>query len=367
MNHVLFTNNSNDENLYAQDVILKLAATAEQTSDHPISRALLQAAKEKHLILDNLTENAAINHVGSGVICTISFGTIFVGNRLLMKDNHIIEPTNLDTTMWGLEIQGKTVICVALNTILIGLIAIADIIKPEAYNCVSALRLLGYDVWMVTGDHRTTAIALAEQLDLSSDRVIAGVLPKHKANKIEELQALGHYVVMIGDGINDSPALAQANLGIAIGAGTEVAIEAADMVLIRSNLYDLVIALDLAKTVFRRIKLNFIWATLYNIIAVPYAAGIWYPWTKIILPPQYASLAMAASSVSVVLSSMSLWLYKKPAYLNDTRLINITNTPLLIDRIPKQIDKMMNGNNNSPTYHKLRIDDNDMNNIDNEV
>ena len=155
---------------------------------------------------------------------------------------------------------------------------------------------------------------------------------------------------------------------IIIGAGTEVAIEAADMVLIRSHLHDLVVALDLAKLVFHRIKLNFIWATIYNLIAIPYAAGIWYPWTKMILPPQYASLAMAASSVSVVLSSMSLWLYKKPAYLNDIRLINITSTPL-IDSIPKTIDQIVNRiHQKNGLYSPIQnMEEYDLTNNNNEV
>ena len=143
--------------------------------------------------------------------------------------------------------------------------------------------------------------------------MLAGVLPKDKVLKVEELQHTeGRSVAMVGDGINDSPALAEAHLGVAIGAGTEVAIEAADMVLVRSHLHDLVVALDLAKVVFARIKWNFVWALCYNLLAVPYAAGVWFPWTHVLLPPQYAGLAMALSSVSVVLSSMALWLYKRP-------------------------------------------------------
>lgn len=197
----------------------------------------------------------------------------------------------------------------------------------------------------MTGDNRTTAEALAEELDLPKERVLAGVLPRDKVTKVRELEDQGRFVAMVGDGINDSPALAQAHLGVAIGAGiytffyslmktllcahyyfirlfinnagTEVAIEAADMVLIRNNLHDLVVALDLARVVFRRIRLNFIWATIYNFLAVPYAAGIWFPWTRLVLPPQYAGLSMAASSVSVVVSSMALWLYKRPAVLTD--------------------------------------------------
>jgi len=221
--------------------------------------------------------------------------------------------------MGRLQREGKTAVCVAIDRIPVGIIGISDTPKAEAYSCISALRSMGCDVWMVTGDNQATAEALADDLDIALDRVIAGVLPQDKASKIEELQKMGCHVAMVGDGINDSPALAQANLGIAIGAGTEVAIDAADMVLVRSNLHDLVVALDLAKLVFRRIKYNFLWATIYNLIAIPYAAGVFFPLTKLILPPQYAACSMAVSSVSVVLSSMSLWLYRKPAYISEPR------------------------------------------------
>ncbi|KAJ1422638.1 HAD-like domain-containing protein [Ochromonadaceae sp. CCMP2298] len=215
--------------------------------------------------------------------------------------------------MWNLEVQGKTAVCVAVGGAVVAVLGIADTPKAEAHSTIKALLAMGLDVWMITGDNRTTAEALADELDLSKDRVLAGVLPADKARKVRELQdIMGRRVAMVGDGINDSPALVEAHLGVAIGAGTEVAIEAADFVLIRSNLHDLVVALDLAKVVFSRIQYNFAWALVYNLLAVPYAAGVWYPWTHLLLPPQYAGLAMAFSSVSVVLSSMALWLYRRP-------------------------------------------------------
>jgi soluble P-type ATPase len=181
---------------------------------------------------------------------------------------------------------------------------------------VTALRAMGIDIWMCTGDHKVTAEAVAAEFGIPKNRVIAGAMPQDKVAKIESLVAMGHSVAMVGDGINDSPALARADLGVAIGAGTHVAIEAADMVLVRSNLLDVVVALDLAKVVFRRIRLNFMFALMYNVIAIPYAAGVWYPLTRKQIPPQYAGLAMAMSSISVVVSSMALRLYKRPAALS---------------------------------------------------
>eukprot|EP01032_Pedospumella_encystans_P007845 gene7845-9354_t len=304
--------------LELENNLLVLAATAEQSSDHPLSRAILHAAKDRHLKLFALAEDATVMFVGSGVQCdTGAHGIVLVGNRALMEEQQVALSPQLDATMWDLQIQGKTAICVAVNNVIVGVLGIADTAKEEAYSTIRALHALKIDVWMVTGDNRTTAEALAEELEIPKDRILAGVLPKDKVAKVQELQTQGRYVAMVGDGINDSPALAQAHLGIAIGAGTEVAIEAADMVLIRSHLHDLVVALDLARLVFNRIQVNFVWATIYNILAIPYAAGCWFPYTHLVLPPQYAGLAMALSSVSVVISSMCLWLYRRPLYLVD--------------------------------------------------
>jgi len=195
-------------------------------------------------------------------------------------------------------------------------------------------------VWMLTGDSRTTAEALADELEIPRERVMAGILPKDKVNKVEELQSMGQFVAMIGDGVNDSPALAQSDLGVAIGTGTQVAIEAADMVLIRNNLHDLVVALDLAKVVFTRIKWNFVWATFYNAVAIPYAAGVWFPWTKMLLPPQYAGLAMAMSSVSVVLSSMMLRCYKRPNYLNSEVALQKKLSGSMLDKAKRRLNSI---------------------------
>jgi Cu+-exporting ATPase len=203
-------------------------------------------------------------------------------------------------------------VLVAAQSKVIGIVGISDPPKPEAYTTMTALASMGLDVWMLTGDCKTTAEAVARELGIEAHRVLAGVTPADKVAKVRDMQANGEVIAMVGDGINDSPALAQADVGIALGAGTQVAVEAADMVLVRNNLHDVVVALHLAKAVFRRIQWNFVWATVYNFIAIPFAAGVCYPWTRATVPPQYAGLAMAFSSVSVVLSSLALKFYKRP-------------------------------------------------------
>lgn len=223
-----------------------------------------------------------------------------------------------DSSMWDIEVQGKTAVCVAVDHEILGILGIADVPKPEAYLAVTTLRGAGIDVWMVTGDNKTTAEAIADEFGIPKNRVVSNAMPQDKVAKVRELQRAGRSVAMVGDGVNDSPALASANLGIAIGAGTHVAIEAADMVLVRSNLLDVVVALDLAKVVFRRIRINFMFALMYNILAIPFAAGVWFPYTHMQVPPQYAGLSMAMSSISVVASSMAIRFYKKPLILTGT-------------------------------------------------
>lgn len=302
--------------------VLQLAASAEQASQHPLAIAVIAGAKSKNLPLHPLTENAFEVLNGLGIKFQCSEGQVAVGNRQLLSELGISLPQIVDEAMWKIELHGKTAVCVVVDKTILGLLAISDTLKPEAFQTIHALRTLGVDVWMVTGDNQTTAEAIAEELDIPTDRVLAGVLPAEKASKIRELQNGGDgttsgpvRVAMVGDGINDSPALAQADLGIAIGVGTQVAVEAADMVLIRNNLTDVVVALDLAKLVFNRIRWNFLFSFIYNIVAIPFAAGVWYPWTHMLVSPQYAGLFMALSSISVVLSSLTLRLYKRPRVL----------------------------------------------------
>lgn len=296
------------------DYILFLAALAEQHSGHPLAMAIVQEAGRRGLVIPMQPEGAYSEELGRGVTCdSPEYGLIRVGNRANMQSAGIDIGVSEDAALNDLEVRGKTAVCVSRNHRIVGVLGIADSVKPDAAESLLALRGMSIDVWMVTGDHRTTAESVAEELGLPRDRIVASAMPGDKVAKVRELQDLGRVVAVVGDGINDSPALAQADLGIAVGAGSHIAAEAADMVLIRNQLADVYMALHLARMVFHRIKINFIWASIYNVVAIPFAAGIWYPWTHMFLPPQYAALAMALSSVSVVVSSMLLRLYKRPS------------------------------------------------------
>ena len=292
--------------------LVRLVATAEQCSDHPLARAVLEYARQRQISIPALPSSAFENHPGIGVSCHYDGNVISVGNRILMERAGRALNPKIESAMWDLEIQRKTAVCVSYGSALIGIIGISDALKLDAAFTVQSLRSQGIDVWIATGDHRTTAEIVADEVGVSRDRLLSGALPADKVAKIRELQSQGRVVAMIGDGINDSPALVQADFGIAVGRGSHIAVEAGDMILVRNNLFDVVVAIDLAKIVFRRVKWNLLWAVLYNIIAIPVAAGVCYPWTHMAVPPQYAGLSMAMSSMSVILSSLSLRWYKKP-------------------------------------------------------
>ena len=319
LNPGLHSRSSDDSSLESKcNKMLRLAATAEQASEHPLAKAILDAARNRGLLLENLQPSAFESTTGCGVRCVSNEGVILIGNRSFLEGHEVHLSSVIDSSMWSIEVQGKTAVCVALDSEVLGVLGIADVPKPESLLAVTALRSMGVDVWMVTGDNKTTAEAIADQFDIPKDRIISGAMPQDKVEKVLELQRAGRSVAMVGDGVNDSPALAAADLGIAIGAGTHVAIEAADMVLVRSNLLDVVVALDLAQVVFRRIKINFMFALLYNILAIPFAAGVWFPYTHMQVPPQYAGLSMAMSSISVVASSMALKLYQRPSIISQS-------------------------------------------------
>ena len=247
---------------------------------------------------------------GRGLSCLVNGKEVFIGNREWMAEHNAEIDPRVEATLRSYERDGNTAICVGVNGELAGVLGVMDVVKEEAKSTVSALQRMGIQVWMVTGDNQRTADALAAQVGITN--VLAQVLPAVKATKVRELQAQGMQVAMVGDGINDSPALAAADLGLAIGNGTEVAIEAADVVLVRDNLHGVVTALDLSRVVFNRIRLNMVWAMAYNVIGIPIAAGILFPFLELRLRPEFAALAMALSSVSVVLSSLALRFYKAP-------------------------------------------------------
>ena len=277
-----------------KDKILRLAASVEQRSEHPLGEAIIKKAKEKNLKLLGLEKFKSIT--GQGVKAVIQKKQVYVGKKLAKTKSYSQEKT--------LSNQGKTVVFVYLDNQLAGMIAIADTLKENSKKAVAALHKLGLEVVMITGDNEKTAKAIAKQVGI--DRVLAQVLPQDKAERVKQLQKEGKRVAMIGDGINDAPALAASDVGIAMGAGTDVAMESAGITLMKSDLMDLVVAISLSKQTMRIIKQNLFWAFFYNSAFIPIAAGALYPFFGILLNPIFASVAMTISSLSVILNSLRL-------------------------------------------------------------
>ncbi|KYQ89208.1 P-type ATPase [Tieghemostelium lacteum] len=291
----------------------EIVASAEAASEHPLAGAIVNYA---FTVCDVNSTHVPTNFesvTGSGIRCTIKDIDVMIGNMKWIQEEGIsfnsADKTEQESHIRKLENEGNTVVFVVMNQEITGYIAISDQLKPEARATITELKKLGIFPWMVTGDNQRTANAIASQVGIT--QVFAEVLPSNKSKKVQELKQQGHIVAMIGDGINDSPALAEADIGIAIGAGTDIAIEAADIVLVKSDLRDVITAISLSKTTFNRIRLNYLWATLYNILGIPLAAGVLIPF-GISIPPMIAGMAMAFSSISVVLSSLHLKTYKKP-------------------------------------------------------
>ena len=364
------------------DIALWFACCAELRSEHPLGHAILNSGKEiwGHDILKPIAKGnvgksheeedvGAIDHqlsisnvrvvAGRGVECVvIGLGqdnnaccTVRVGNRgwahgleeeeeeghgLAIQESNCIDQADEDVR--SLRTRGQIGVYVSVRVDIngtesrsgfhvIGIIGILDPVKDDAKSTVAALKSMGVDVWMCTGDHELTAQAVAQKVGIDEDNVCSNVKPEGKADLIRRLQkrrvGKGHgklvenKVAVVGDGINDAVALARSDVGIAIGAGTEVAVEAADIVLVRSQLHDVVVSLHLSRVVFDRIRLNFVWAMAYNLCALPFAAGLLYPFTDWKLPPAVAGLMMAFSSVSVVVSSLLLRTYVKPVINDD--------------------------------------------------
>jgi Cu+-exporting ATPase len=281
--------------------VLAYAAALEKNSEHPLAQAILQKAQ-----VDGVTVVAVEKFTvtsGMGARGLINDKLSMIGNRMLMASEGISVDA-LDESAAALSREGKTVVYVALEKTVIGLIALADVPKASAKKAIENLKGRGLKVMMVTGDNAGTAKAIAAQLNI--DQVLADVLPGNKADEIRKLQKAGEVVAMVGDGINDAPALAAADVGIAIGAGTDVAIEASDITLIRDDLLGVPEAIDLSEATMRVIRQNLFWAFFYNVIGIPIAAGALYPFFGILLNPEFAAAAMALSSVSVVSNSLRL-------------------------------------------------------------
>jgi Cu+-exporting ATPase len=284
------------------ETLLALAAGVEKNSEHPLAVAVVKAAQERGITVEPATRFDTFG--GRGVAATILNETVMVGNRAFLLERSVKIPAETETRITALEQEGKTAVLVAAGGEISGIIAIADTLKPTTEDAIARLRAMGIGVAMITGDNRRTAEAIARQVGIGT--VIAEVLPQDKEAEVKALQAKGEVVAFVGDGINDAPALAQADVGIAIGSGTDVAIESGDIVLIRDDLLDAVAAIQLSKKVMGRIKGNIFWAFAYNAALIPVAAGVLYPSFGITFRPELAALAMAASSVTVVTLSLLL-------------------------------------------------------------
>eukprot|EP00542_Grammatophora_oceanica_P003762 CAMPEP_0194054782 /NCGR_PEP_ID=MMETSP0009_2-20130614/54532_1 /TAXON_ID=210454 /ORGANISM="Grammatophora oceanica, Strain CCMP 410" /LENGTH=753 /DNA_ID=CAMNT_0038703427 /DNA_START=7 /DNA_END=2268 /DNA_ORIENTATION=+ len=351
---------------------LWLAACAEKQSEHPLAKAIVNHAQEElgggdvTRSIDGVQVSGFELVPGAGVECRVQQSLwgdvrVRVGNRAFVHESvvegaddreFLLKELAGDAVIQTMRSQGQVGVYISVITEqdylakyrsdgnvarrkIVGVLGIVDPLEPEGKSTVAALQKMGVDVWMCTGDDEVTALAVARQVGINKDNVCAGVKPEGKADLVTRLQkrqregsrrrrrSVHHQngrVAMVGDGINDAVALARADVGIAIGAGTEVAVEAADIVLVRSSLHDVVVALHLSRVVFHRIRLNFVWAMAYNLFALPFAAGLLYPILNLSLPPEYASLMMAFSSVSVVTSSLLLRMYVRPTILADGTL-----------------------------------------------
>lgn len=290
------------------DDLLQITASAEKSSEHPLGQAIVAGAQDKGLKLMKVDQFNSIT--GRGIEAAIGGQSVLAGNRKLM-DEREISLSGFESDSDRLASEGKTPMYVAIDGRLAGIVAVADVVKVSSKTAIENLHKMGIEVAMITGDNRKTAEAIAKQVGI--DRVLAEVLPQDKSNEVKKLQGEGHQVAMVGDGINDAPALAQADIGIAIGSGTDVAMESADIVLMRSDLCDVPTAINLSKKTIRNIKQNLFWAFGYNVIGIPIAAGILHLFGGPLLNPIFAAAAMSLSSVSVLTNALRLKRFKASA------------------------------------------------------
>lgn len=290
---------------YKENDILQIAGALELHSEHPLGEAIVEEAKNRGLVFPQV--NDFISITGQGVYGKIEESEVLIGNIKLMKAKNI--EITMKKELDELASQGKTPMYMAIDGKFLGIIAVADVMKEEAIDTIKELKTRGYKIGMITGDNKITAEAIGKQVGI--DMIFAEVTPEDKYLKVKELQEEGYNVAMVGDGINDSPALVQADVGIAIGGGTDIAMESADIVLMKRNLKDVLTAMDLSNATIRNIKQNLFWAFIYNTLGIPIAAGVLYPFTGHLLNPMIAGGAMAMSSVSVVTNALRLKKFKK--------------------------------------------------------
>ena len=290
---------------YSKDELLVIAASAEKGSEHPLGEAIVREAEEKNLEFKGIENFSAIP--GHGIKVDIEGKTILLGNLKLMNENSI-EVGTLGTESDKLAQEGKTPMYIAIDNKLEGIVAVADTVKSSSKEAIENLHNMGIKVAMITGDNKKTADAIAKQVGI--DIVLSEVLPEDKANEVKKLQGENRKVAMVGDGINDAPALAQADIGIAIGTGTDVAIESADIVLMKGDLRDVSTAIKLSKATIRNIKQNLFWAFGYNVLGIPVAMGVLHIFGGPLLNPMIAAAAMSLSSVSVLTNALRLKRFK---------------------------------------------------------
>jgi P-type Cu2+ transporter len=282
--------------------VLRVAAAAEARSGHPLAQSILDELERRGL-QNSLSVEDFENVPGRGVRARVNGRDVLIGTKRLL-DQHAVSLDGLTPTTERLLGEGKTLMLVAVDGQAAGVVAAADTVRPNAAQAIRELKALGIEPVMMTGDNRRTAEAVAHQLGI--ERVFAEVLPQDKADGVKKLQAEGKFVAMVGDGINDAPALAQADLGIAIGAGTDVAVETGDIVLMKSDPVDVLTAIRISKATVRKMKQNLFWAAIYNVVAIPVAAGVLYPAFGLMLRPEFGALAMSASSITVVSNALLL-------------------------------------------------------------
>ncbi len=317
----IFTEKELNKEGFDEGKLLIAAGSAEMGSEHPLARAIIEEANQRGLLLESPKEFDA--KPGKGIIAKISDEVIIIGNEKLIQDNNI-EISEYLPKLAEFQEEGVTSILVSVDNKLRGIIGISDKIKDQAYYTMEKLREEGLKIYMITGDNKKTGLNIGKKLGIEEDKILAEVLPNEKAETIKKLQKNKKATVaMVGDGINDAPALAQADVGIAIGSGTDIAIETADIVLMRGDLRNVVAAINLSKKTYKKMLTNLFWAFIYNLIGIPIAAGILYYITGFFLPPYLAAVFMASSSVSVVTNALFLKRYepKTPLQVEEERIL----------------------------------------------